>query len=180
MTGQHFAIFDTALGRCGIAWGERGINAVQLPMGTEEKTVGRIRQRYGEIAEATPSVEVQSAIDGMTELMAGKPKDLSGVVLDLDDVPDFNRSVYDIARTIPPGKTMTYGDIAKRLGGVELSRDVGQALGHNPCAIVVPCHRVLAAGGKPGGFSANGGVVTKLKMLEIEGAIVNYTPSLFD
>ena len=180
MTHYHFTLFDTAIGRCGVVWGERGIHAVQLPMGTEEKTVGRIRQRYGEIAEATPSVEVQSAIDGMTELMAGKPKDLSGVVLDLDDVPDFNRSVYDIARTIPPGKTMTYGDIAKRIGGVELSRDVGQALGRNPCPIVVPCHRVLAAGDKPGGFSANGGVVTKLKMLEIEGAIVNYTPSLFD
>ena len=81
---------------------------------------------------------------------------------------------------IPPGRTLTYGDIAKKLGGVELSRDVGQALGRNPCPIVVPCHRVLAAGGKPGGFSANGGVVTKLKMLAIEGAVVNHTPSLFD
>jgi len=101
-------------------------------------------------------------------------------VLDLDGVPEFNRGVYDIARTIPPGQTLTYGDIAKRLGGVELSRDVGQALGHNPCPIVVPCHRVLAAGGKPGGFSANGGVATKLKMLAIEGAPVNHTPSLFD
>jgi methylated-DNA-[protein]-cysteine S-methyltransferase len=180
MTHYHLTLFDTEIGRCGVVWGERGIHAVQLPMGTEEKTVGRIRQRYGEIVEAAPPLEVQSAIDGMTELMAGKPKDLSGVVLDLDDVPDFNRSVYDIARTIPPGKTMTYGDIAKRIGGVELSRDVGQALGRNPCPIVVPCHRVLAAGDKPGGFSANGGVVTKLKMLEIEGAIVNYTPSLFD
>ena len=79
-----------------------------------------------------------------------------------------------------PDKTLTYGDIAKRLGGVELSRDVGQALGQNPFPIVVPCHRVLAAGGKPGGFSANGGVKTKLKMLAIEGAYVNHTPSLFD
>ncbi len=84
-------------------------------------------------------------------------------------VPEFHRGVYDITRTIPPGKTMTYGDIARRLGGVELSRDVGQALGRNPCPVVVPCHRVLAAGGKPGGFSANGGVTTKLKMLAIEG-----------
>jgi methylated-DNA-[protein]-cysteine S-methyltransferase len=123
---------------------------------------------------------VRRAIDAMKELLMGKPNDLSGVVLDLDGVPEFNRGVYDIARTIPPGKTMTYGDIAKKLGGVELSRDVGQALGHNPCPIVVPCHRVLAAGNKPGGFSANGGVVTKLKMLQIEGAFVNHTPSLFD
>ncbi len=180
MTGQHFAIFDTPLGRCGIAWGARGINAVQLPMGSENMTRARIRQRFGDIAESSPTDEVQAAIDGIVELLAGKPNDLRQIVLDLDGVPEFHRGVYDIARAIPPGKTLTYGDIAKRLGGVELSRDVGQALGRNPCPVVVPCHRVLAAGDKPGGFSANGGVVTKLKMLEIEGAVVNYTPSLFD
>jgi methylated-DNA-[protein]-cysteine S-methyltransferase len=180
MTGQNFAIFDTAIGRCGIVWGARGINSVQLPMGSEDKTRTRIRQRHGEITEAPPPAEVQGAIDGIVELLAGEPNDLADVVLDLDGVPEFNRGVYDIARTIPPGQTLTYGDIAKRLGGVELSRDVGQALGHNPCPIVVPCHRVLAAGGKPGGFSANGGVATKLKLLAIEGAVVNHTPSLFD
>src|SRR3982075_1014310 len=180
MTGQHFVIFDSAIGPCGIVWGERGISGVQLPMGSEEKTRKRILQRNGEATEAVPTAEVQSAIDGMIELLAGKPNDLSDVTLDLDGVPEFNRGVYDIARKIPPGKTMTYGDIAKKLGGVELSRDVGQALGRNPCPIVVPCHRVLAAGGKPGGFSANGGVVTKLKMLAIEGAVVNHTPNLFD
>ena len=140
----------------------------------------RIHQRFGDIEEAVPPPVVQAAIDGIVELLSGKPNDLNDVVLDLEGVPEFNRGVYDIARSIPPGKTLTYGDIAKRLGGVELSRDVGQALGHNPCPIVVPCHRVLAAGGKPGGFSANGGVVTKLKMLAIEGAYVNHTPSLFD
>jgi methylated-DNA-[protein]-cysteine S-methyltransferase len=180
MTGQNFAIFDTAIGRCGIVWGARGITSVQLPMGSEDKTRTRIRQRHGEIAEAPPPAQVQSAIDGIVELLTGKPNDLADVVLDLDGVPEFNRGVYDIARSIPPGQTLTYGDIAKRLGGVELSRDVGQALGHNPCPIVVPCHRVLAAGGKPGGFSANGGVTTKLKMLAIEGAVVNHTPNLFD
>ncbi len=180
MTGQSFAIFDTSIGPCGIVWGERGISGVQLPMGSEDKTRIRIRQGRGELTEAPPPAEVQSAIDGIVELLAGKPNDLSDVVLDLDGVPAFNRGVYDIARSIPPGKTLTYGDIAKRLGGVELSRDVGQALGRNPCPVVVPCHRVLAAGGKPGGFSANGGVVTKLKMLAIEGAVVNHTPSLFD
>jgi methylated-DNA-[protein]-cysteine S-methyltransferase len=180
MTERSFALFDTAIGRCGIAWGPRGINAVQLPMSSEDKTRARIRQRYGDIAESTPPAEVQSAIDGIVELLVGKPNDLTDVVLDLQDAPEFNRGVYDIARTIPPGKTLTYGDIAKQLGGVELSRDVGQALGRNPCPIVVPCHRVLAAGGKPGGFSANGGVTTKLKMLAIEGAVVNHTPNLFD
>jgi methylated-DNA-[protein]-cysteine S-methyltransferase len=180
MTGYCFAIFETAIGACGIVWGPRGINGVQLPMGSEAKTRSRIVQRYADLAEAEPPVEVERAIEGIVELLAGKPNDLRDVVLDLDGVPEFHRGVYDIARDIPPGKTLTYGDIAKRLGGVELSRDVGQALGRNPCPIVVPCHRVLAAGGKPGGFSANGGVVTKLKMLAIEGAVVNHTPSLFD
>jgi methylated-DNA-[protein]-cysteine S-methyltransferase len=180
MTGYSFVIFDTAIGACGVVWGPHGINGVQLPMGNEEKTRSRIVQRYGEIVEAPPPADVQHAIDAMIELLDGKPNDLRDIVLDLNGVPDFNRSVYDIARAIPPGQTMTYGDIAKRIGGVEMSRDVGQALGHNPCPIVVPCHRVLAAGGKPGGFSANGGVATKLKMLAIEGAAVNYTPSLFD
>jgi methylated-DNA-[protein]-cysteine S-methyltransferase len=180
MTGHHFTIFDTAIGRCGIVWGERGIISVQLPMGDEKKTRTRLQQRHDDLIEAPPPANVQSAIDGIVELLDGKPNDLADVVLDLDGVPEFNRGVYDIARKIPPGQTLTYGDIAKRLGGVELSRDVGQALGRNPCPIVVPCHRVLAAGNKPGGFSANGGVVTKLKMLAIEGAPVNHTPSLFD
>jgi methylated-DNA-[protein]-cysteine S-methyltransferase len=184
MTDQHFTLFDTAIGVCAIAWGPRGINSVQLPMGSRDKTVARIRQRHdkipGQIEEAKPAPEVQHAIDRIVDLLAGKPDDLSDIALDLEGVPEFHRGVYDIARTIPPGQTMTYGDIAKRLGGVELSRDVGQALGRNPCPIVVPCHRVLAAGNKPGGFSANGGVVTKLKMLQIEGAVVNHTPSLFE
>ena len=180
MTDHSFAIFDTAIGRCGIAWGPRGINAVQLPMSSEDKTRARIRQRYGDIAEAPPPAEVRSAIEGIVELLAGKPNDLTDVVLDLDGVPEFHRGVYDIARTIPPGKTLTYGDIAKRLGGVELSRDVGQALGRNPCPIVVPCHRVLAANGKLGGFSAPGGTATKLKLLRIEGAQAAAQLELFD
>ena len=180
MTDQHYALFDTAIGICGIEWGPRGINGLQLPMGSDEKTRARIRQRHGDIAEAAPTDEVQRAIDRIVKLLAGERDDLMDIPLDLDGVPEFNRGVYDIARTIPPGQTMTYGDIAKRLGGVELSRDVGQALGRNPCPIVVPCHRVLAAGQKPGGFSAKGGVSTKLKMLAIEGAAVNHTPGLFD
>src|SRR5476649_2230384 len=107
MTGHCFAIFDTAIGRCGIVWGTRGINGVQLPMSSEDKTRTRIRQHHGDIAEAPPPAGVQSAIDGIVELLAGKPNDLADVVLDLDGVPEFNRGVYDIARTIPPGKTLT-------------------------------------------------------------------------
>jgi len=180
MTEQHFTLFDTPIGVCGIEWGPRGINGVQLPMGSEDKTRARIHQRDHDSVETAATPEVRAAIDRIIDLLSGKPDDLADIALDLDDVPAFNRGVYDIARTIPPGQTLTYGDIARKLGGVELSRDVGQALGRNPCPIVVPCHRVLAAGNKPGGFSARGGVDTKLKMLAIEGAVVNHTPSLFD
>lgn len=180
MTAHPFAMFGTAIGACGVVWGAHGIVGVQLPMSSVEKTRLRLRQRYDEPVETAPPPQVVRAIDGMVALLDGRPIDLADIALDLSETPDFHRQVYAIARTIAPGRTLTYGDIARRLGGVELSRDVGQALGRNPCPIVVPCHRVLAAGGKPGGFSANGGVATKLKMLEIEGARVNYTPSLFD
>jgi methylated-DNA-[protein]-cysteine S-methyltransferase len=180
MPTLNYAMFDTALGRCGIAWGDRGIVAVQLPQPSEAQTRARIAQRYEAITEAPPPSDVQHAIDRIVALIAGEPDDLTDIPLDLDGVSDFQRGVYAIARTIPPGRTLSYGDIAKRLGGVGLSREVGQALGRNPVPIIVPCHRVLAAGGKPGGFSANGGVATKLKLLAIEGAVVNYTPSLFD
>lgn len=175
-----FHLFDTAIGRCGVAWSGHGVVAVQLPQPRESQTRARLHQRHGDLVEAPPPAAVQEAIDGMVALLRGEPVDLSRVRLDLDGVPAFNRGVYAIARQIPPGRTLTYGDIARRLGDLALSRDVGQALGRNPCPIVVPCHRVLAAGGKPGGFSASGGVATKLRMLAIEGAPVNYTPTLFD
>src|SRR5438445_3376854 len=165
MTGHHFTIFDTAIGRCGIVWGERGITSVQLPMGDEKKTRTRLQQRHRDLVEAEPPAKVQAAIEGIVELLEGKPNDLADVVLDLDGVPEFNRGVYDIARTIPPGKTMTYGDIAKKLGGGELSRDVGQALGHNSGPIVVPCHRVVRAGAKPGCSSASGVARSRRKLL---------------
>lgn len=180
MAATEFAIFDTAIGRCGIAWVDSGITGVQLPLPSEAQTRGRLKQRYQALSEAVPPPAVQAAIDRIIALMTGEAIDLTMIDLDFTGVPAFIREVYAIARAIPPGKTLTYGDIAKRLGGVELSRDVGQAMGQNPCPIIVPCHRVLAAGGKPGGFSANGGVETKLKMLAIEGAYVNHTPSLFD
>ena len=119
-------------------------------------------------------------IERIGALLRGERIDLSDVPVDLGRVPEFERRVYAIARAIPPGSTMTYGEIAKRLGDPLLARDVGQAMGHNPFPIVVPCHRVLAAGGKPGGFSAPGGVDTKLRMLRIEGAAAAAQASLFD
>src|SRR5207244_4465282 len=106
--------------------------------------------------------------------------DLSAVALDMERVSPFHRRVYQVARTIPPGATLSYGDIAAHLGARGLARAVGQALGRNPFAIVVPCHRVLAAGGKAGGFSANGGITTKLRLLSLEGAHANRQPELVD
>jgi methylated-DNA-[protein]-cysteine S-methyltransferase len=176
----NFTLFDTAIGRCSIAWTDDGIVATQLPEGSDERARTRLEKSFPGIVESVPSVPVEAVIARIRALLAGgKGDDLSDVTLDMARLPDFNQKVYAIARTIPPGATMTYGDIAKRLGTLELSRDVGQALGKNPFPIVVPCHRVLAAGGKPGGFSARGGTATKLKMLAIEGAYVNHTPSLF-
>jgi methylated-DNA-[protein]-cysteine S-methyltransferase len=116
-----------------------------------------------------PPLDVQRALDGIVALLLGEASDLSAVALDLDRVPPFHRRVYEVARTIPPGATLSYGEIALRLGAPGSARAVGQALGRNPFAIVVPCHRVLAAGGKVGGFSANGGIATKLRLLSIEG-----------
>lgn len=177
---KGYSLFDTAIGRCGIAWGDDGLIAVQLPQPSEAQTRARIAQRCGEIAECAPPPRVAAAIAAMSALLAGQSRDLGDIVLDMRGVPEFNRKVYAIARAIPPGETLTYGDIARRLGDIALSRQVGQALGQNPFPIVVPCHRVLAAGARPGGFSASGGTATKLRMLAIEGAYVNHTPSLFD
>jgi methylated-DNA-[protein]-cysteine S-methyltransferase len=122
---------------------------------------------------------VQHAVDGIVALLRGEQRDLNDVTIDAEDLPAFNRKVYDITRAIPPGATLTYGEIAERLGDKLLARDVGQALGHNPIPLIVPCHRVLAASGKTGGFSAPGGVASKLRLLTIEGAQPN-GPTLFD
>lgn len=115
----------------------------------------------------------------MTALLSGEPIDLADVVLDMDGVPEFHQRVYGVTRRIPPGETRTYGEIATALGEPGAARAVGQALGRNPFPIVVPCHRVLAAGGKAGGFSAPGGTRTKMKILDIEGASVPRTLPLF-
>jgi methylated-DNA-[protein]-cysteine S-methyltransferase len=181
MTAVSFAIFETAIGACGIAWNERGIAAVQLPEASEEKTRARLQRRFSDVREAPPPPEVRRAIEGIVALLRGEVSDFSTVALDLDEMPAFNRRVYEVARAIPPGATLSYGEIAARLGEPpQAARDVGQALGQNPIPIIVPCHRVLAANGKPGGFSASGGVTTKLRVLTIEGAKTSGEPSLFE
>jgi len=126
-----------------------------------------------------PPPDIQRAVDGITALLRGEARDLTDITIDNDNTPEFSARVYAIARMIPPAQTMTYGEIAGRLGDRTLAREVGTALGQNPCPIVMPCHRVLAADGKTGGFSAPGGVVTKLRLLTIEGAQPG-GPTLFD
>lgn len=179
MTDTNFAIFDTAIGPCGIVWNARGLTGVQLPKKDEAATRSRVQQRYPSAVEAAPSPSVQDAIDGIVALLRGEPRDLAGIAIDNSRTPDFNAKVYAITRRVPPGKTITYGEIAVQLGDKLLAQDVGVALGENPCPLVMPCHRVVAANGKPGGFSAAGGVVTKLKLLSIEGAQPG-GPTLFD
>jgi methylated-DNA-[protein]-cysteine S-methyltransferase len=174
-----FALFETAIGHCGIVWSERGVAGVQLPERNEDATRKRILRRFVGAREAAPPDVVQRAIADIVALLGGEPRDLTHVAIDTDGMADLNRRVYDIARTIAPGATLSYGEIAERLGDRNLARDVGQALGQNPIPIIVPCHRVLAAGGKVGGFSAPGGIVTKLRLLTIEGAQPN-GPTLFD
>jgi methylated-DNA-[protein]-cysteine S-methyltransferase len=169
MAGRGFALFDTPLGCCGVAWGARGLIGVQLPEGDRRRTRARLRDRFGDAREAAPPAAVQRAIRGIVAVLRGERVDLSGVRLDMEGVPPFHRRVYQAARAIEPGRTLSYGELATRLGAPGSARAVGQAMGRNPFAVVVPCHRVLGAGGKVGGFSANGGATTKLRMLAIEG-----------
>jgi methylated-DNA-[protein]-cysteine S-methyltransferase len=180
MVEQGFSLFETAIGHCGIAWGGAGVIGVQLPEANEAKTRARLLRRFPDACEASPPATVQGAIDDIAALLRGDKSDLSAVAIDLGRAEEFDRRVYAVARTIPPGATLTYGEIAARLGDRTLARDVGQSLGRNPCPLIVPCHRVLAAGGKAGGFSANGGITTKLRLLSIEGARTGDEPTLFD
>ena len=168
MPASGFALFDTAIGRCAMAWGERGICGVQLPEGSPSATRRRMSLRFPGFVESAPPATVQRAVDRVITLLRGEATDLTQIALDMERIAPFQRRVYELARTIPSGKTLSYGEVAARIGAPGAARAVGTALAKNPFAIVVPCHRVLAAGGKPGGFTANGGVETKLRMLQIE------------
>jgi methylated-DNA-[protein]-cysteine S-methyltransferase len=180
MTAIGFALFETTIGSCAIAWSGAGVVALQLPEANDERTRARVLRRWPHAQEEPPPPTAQHAIDGIVALLAGEATNLSAVALDTERVSAFDRRVYEVARTIGPGETLTYGDIAARLGDPGVAREVGQALARNPFAVIVPCHRVIAAGGKTGGFSANGGVTTKLRLLEIERARLGREPTLFD
>ncbi len=180
MKTDAFSFFATRIGTCGIAWNIRGVTGVSLPEAHAERLRARFKARFPEAEEVPPPAAVAGAIARIQALLQGERDDLQDIVLDDSEVPAFNKRVYAIARRIAPGATCTYGDIAKELGDPLLARVVGQALGRNPFPIIVPCHRVLAAGGKTGGFSATGGVDTKFRMLALEGAKTDNAPSLFD
>jgi methylated-DNA-[protein]-cysteine S-methyltransferase len=179
MTALRFAVFPTALGPFGIAWGECGIVGIQLPEASEEVARKRMLRVHPGAEEALPPPDVQRAVDGIVGLLRGEKIDLTAIALDMTGVPPFHRQVYEAARTVPPGSTTTYGEIARRLAAPD-ARGVGQALAQNPFSVVVPCHRVLAADGKLGGFSARGGAATKIRLLTIEGAMAAPAPTLFD
>src|SRR5262249_58641785 len=137
----------------------------QLPEPSEARTRARLVRRYPHAREAPPPAEVRRVIDGIVSLLGGQASDLSAAALDMDGVPEFDRRVYEHARGIAPGATLSYGEVAARLGERRLARDVGQALGRNPFPIIVPCHRVLAALGNAGGFSANCGATPPRRSL---------------
>jgi methylated-DNA-[protein]-cysteine S-methyltransferase len=179
MSDLGFHLFTTTLGGCGVVWSGRGIAGVQLPEKSERATRARIVRRFPAAHEAAPPPNIARAIADIVALLGGEGKDLGAVTVDLDGIPEFDRRVYAVARAIPPGGTLSYGEIAAQLGDRQLAREVADALSRNPVPLIVPCHRVLAAGGKMGGFSAPGGVRTKLRLLSIEGARYG-EPTLFE
>jgi len=175
----QYALFDTAIGWAGIAWGDQGLVGVHLPEHDPETARRSFLRRFPGAAEGPIPADLDKTVEDIRALMRGERPDLLDAPVDMSRTPEFHAKVYEIARAIPPGETLTYGEIAVKLGDKLLARDVGQALGKNPWPIVVPCHRVTAAGGKPGGFSARGGVNTKLRLLGIEGAKAAAQADLF-
>ena len=178
MSDFQFTLFETTLGRCGLAWGLAGVRAVSFAHADAAATRSYMRRHAPDAVEtAEPPKEITHIITDIAALFEGEPRDLSYVKLDFDRVGDFEREVYMLSLQIKPGDTKTYGDLARALGDVSLSRRVGQALGRNPFPIIVPCHRIVGAAGAMTGFSAPGGAELKRRLLKIEGAL---SPDLFD
>lgn len=169
----EYCTFSTEIGPCGIAWrksnGEAALRGFRLPEATEESTAAHMAEQFDAVAATAPA-PIQRIIAKVRKHLQGDPQDFTGIAVDVSNLGTFSQKVYAAARKIPAGQTRSYGQIARALGQPNASRAVGQALGRNPVALIVPCHRVLAAGGKPGGFSAYGGWSTKCKLLELESA----------
>ncbi len=172
--GSGAVLFESAVGRCGVGWRENRIISVVLPEASDAVTLRRAASDgVADGSSLRPPLFVQRGIDAMVALLAGERRRLDDVLVDFDGVPEFDRAAYEVARSIPPGEVMTYGAVAKRLGQPGAAQAVGGAMGRNPVPIIVPCHRVIAADGQLGGFSANGGTVTKRHLLDIEGAPID-------
>ncbi|GIQ71621.1 methylated-DNA--protein-cysteine methyltransferase [Bradyrhizobium sp. RD5-C2] len=180
MAGRGYTIFDTAIGRCGIAWGEAGVVGVQLPELREIETRKRLFQHYPDARETRPPEEIEIAIEGIAAILRGDDADLTGVALDMSAIPAFNQRVYQTVRRIPRGETRTYDEVASALRASGAAYSVAQALGRNPFMIIVPCHRVLEAGHYADRISLNGGSVSKRRLLSIEGAQPTISKTLFD
>lgn len=170
MDGAGFALFETKIGACGIAWGPAGVRGLQLPEADDKTALARLARRFPDLAEAAAE-PVGQVIEEIAAHLSGSAVDYGRVKLDMTGVHAFERAVYAAARSIPVGETRTYGALAALIGDPQAAQAVGQALGRNPWPIVIPCHRITAADGRTGGFSAPGGAITKLKLLEIEGAL---------
>ncbi|MFD6856439.1 methylated-DNA--[protein]-cysteine S-methyltransferase [Rhodococcus sp. NPDC060090] len=175
----HYTLFGTSLGRCVVIWRENRVVGFQLPERSDAATITRVRDLFPEADQIEPGPLPRRVIDGVTALLRGEPDPLTDVELDLTSRPEFDRRIYAVARAIPPGRTLTYGDVASAVGVPGGAQAVGQALGRNPIPILVPCHRVLAAHGAVGGFSAAGGAVTKRALLAAERVPGFDDPTLF-
>jgi len=180
MSGAAFHFFGTPIGRCAIVWRGDAVIGAALPEEDEDRAVASMMRRFPGAEAQLPTGKIAQAVEAVVRLLSGNPEDFSSTPLDLTAVPEFDRKVLELTIAIPPGETRTYGELARSLGSPGAARAVGRALGANPIPIIVPCHRVLAADGKSGGFSAPGGASTKLKILEIEGAIRGSEPELFE
>ena len=178
-SARFFALFETALGTCAVAWNDVGLTGVWLPEVHADALRRRVARRCAGAIEATPSGVVADAVEAMTRLLAGERVDLSSIAIDSAGIDAFDRRVYAVTRTIGPGHVLTYGEVAARVGAGASAQAVGQSLGRNAMPIVIPCHRVVATGGGLGGFSAPGGTATKRRMLVIEDAHPE-GPGLFD
>jgi methylated-DNA-[protein]-cysteine S-methyltransferase len=172
-TRHHYIVFETVAGYCAIAWNDVGITRFQLPGRSAEAAERTLLRRLPGAELATPTAEVTEAVTAIKQYFHGEKVDFSDVQLDLDGQEEFFRQIYLATRRVSWGHTTTYGTLAKELGaGPEAARDVGQAMARNPVPLIIPCHRVLAAGSKVGGFSAPGGSAAKIRMLELEGVHV--------
>jgi methylated-DNA-[protein]-cysteine S-methyltransferase len=170
---QHYHVFETAMGFCAIAWSDAGIARFQLPTKTAEATERLMRHRASGAEPAAPPEDIAAVVEAAKRYFCGEETDFSQVQLDLAGEDAFFAQIYDALRRVRWGRTTTYGALAKEVGaGREAARDVGEAMARNPAPLIIPCHRVLAAGGRIGGFSAPGGSRTKMCMLELEGVRV--------